>query len=88
MSTYTVNAYRINAYTVTIAGRERFDGEAPFAWVVDAIDIFDAIGNALRIHCTSQEETVEDVKLIGTQSFEGIPAADCGYHWNDERSSV
>ncbi|MFC4117518.1 hypothetical protein [Nonomuraea zeae] len=75
----------MNTFTVTVAGRERFDGEAPYTYVVNGVDIFDAIGRVFRIFCVEQEQDIADIKLIGTESFEGAPAPDCGFGWNDMR---
>ncbi|MEU7863470.1 hypothetical protein [Nonomuraea sp. NPDC049141] len=78
----------MKTYTVTIAGPERFDGEKPHTWVVNAADIYEAAGKALREHCEAQEQSIEDIKIIGAESFEGVPAPDCGYNWNDMRKET
>ncbi|MEU4726520.1 hypothetical protein AB0G06_43575 [Nonomuraea dietziae] len=73
----------IKTYTVTISGREREDGEAPFTWVVNAESPWKAMCKAKDIHAESQEEAFDNMQI--EEIFEGLPPEDCGYHWNDER---
>jgi hypothetical protein len=75
----------VKPFTVTIAGRERFEGEAPYTYVVNAADIYEAIGTVIRLFCADQEHDITDIKLIGTETHEGVPADNCGFHWNDMR---
>ncbi|MEU8400909.1 hypothetical protein AB0C28_37450 [Nonomuraea sp. NPDC048892] len=77
---------RLKAFTVTIAGSEREDGEEPYTWVVEASDMTSAISKATAYHARSQEERVCDLELVPRYTFEGVPCADCGYHWNDLRT--
>ncbi|GAA1638085.1 hypothetical protein GCM10009733_039010 [Nonomuraea maheshkhaliensis] len=77
---------RLKAFTVTIAGSEREDGEEPYTWVVEASDITSAISKATDHHARSQEERVCDLELVPRHTFEGVPCANCGYHWNDLRT--
>ncbi|MEU0218724.1 hypothetical protein ABZ281_28120 [Streptomyces sp. NPDC006265] len=70
-------------FTVTIAGAERHDGEAPYTYVVRAASQSVAWSMALSTHI-HREDTV-DCYIVPSQSFEGVPAEDCGYHWNDLR---
>jgi hypothetical protein len=75
----------MKVFTMTIAGCERFDGEKPYTYVENARDQFEAVGLALRHHCLNTEEGLDDIKVMGSMSHEGLPADDCGYNWNDER---
>ncbi|MFC4507048.1 MULTISPECIES: hypothetical protein [Streptomyces] len=70
-------------FTVTIAGPERHDGEAPYTYVVRAKSQSDAWATALSTHIR-REETI-DCFVVERLSFEGAPAEDCGYGWNDLR---
>ncbi|MEV4078005.1 hypothetical protein [Nonomuraea fuscirosea] len=76
----------MKVFTVTIAGAERFDGEAPYTWVVEASDMTSAISKATAYHARSQEERVCDLELVPRHTFEGAPPAKCSYHWNDLRT--
>jgi hypothetical protein len=40
----------MKTFTVTIAGTERFDGEAPYTWVVEASDMAAAMNKAMACH--------------------------------------
>ncbi|MEV1244509.1 hypothetical protein [Nonomuraea sp. NPDC049750] len=75
----------MKTFTVTIAGTERFDGEAPYTWVVKASDVMSAMNKALAYHALSQEQRLCDLEIDPLQTFEGLPPEDCEYHWNDLR---
>lgn len=77
----------LKSFTVTIAGCERFDGEAPYTWVLEAPDVTAAIDAAMLYHSVTQEEDVKDLELDPLGTFEGEPSPDCGYSWNDLRGS-
>jgi hypothetical protein len=70
-------------FTVTIAGSERHDGEAPYTYVVSAESQQQAWATALSTHIRREESV--DCFIVPEQSFNGLPADDCGYHWNDLR---
>ncbi|WP_433435101.1 hypothetical protein [Nonomuraea sp. CA-141351] len=78
----------IKIFTVTIAGPERFDGEAPYTWVVEAPDVTSAMNKAVAYHALSQDEQVCDLEIDPLHTFEGLPPENCGYHWNDLRSAA
>lgn len=71
-----------HTYTVTIAGPERHDGEAPFVWAVTAADRVEAALKAANIHATTQNVSPRDLKLVDV--IEGVPGPDAG-RWNDYR---
>jgi hypothetical protein len=73
-------------FTVTIAGTERHDGESPYTYVVRAASQSLAWSTALSTHIR-REDTV-DCYIVPSESFEGVPAEDCGYHWNDLRQQT
>lgn len=75
-------------FTVTIAGTERFDGEAPYTWVVKASDVKSATNKALANHALSQEQRLCDLEIDPLHTFEGLPPENCGYHWNDLRPAA
>jgi hypothetical protein len=70
-------------WTVTIAGSERHDGEAPYTYVVSAETQEQAWATALSTHIRREESV--DCFIVPGKSHEGVPAEDCGYHWNDLR---
>lgn len=72
-------------FTVTIAGDERFDGEAPYTWVVEASDVMSAMNKAMVYHALSQEQRLCDLEIDPLHTFEGLPPEKCGYYWNDLR---
>ncbi|GAA3537036.1 hypothetical protein GCM10022419_016060 [Nonomuraea rosea] len=87
----------LKTYTVTISGSEREDGEAPYTWVVSAHSPEYAESLALSIHLqdarcvdmTDLAEVEEEMAELRVEELrEGLPPADCGYHWNDERTRV
>lgn len=65
-------------YTVTISGTEREDGEKPYTYVVSARNPGEAVEMAMFHHGPRPDLKVEEVVA-------GIPADDCGFHWNDRR---
>jgi hypothetical protein len=67
-------------WTVTTAGPERHDGEAPYVWVVTAPDAIAAGREALHTH--SWQEDTNDVEIISIRR--GLPLPEDG-HWNDCR---
>jgi hypothetical protein len=78
----------MKTFTVTIAGTERFDGEAPYTWVVEAPDATSAMNKAMAYHALSQDQRMCDLQIDPLHTFEGLPPANCGYHWNDLRSAA
>ncbi|MGP3963507.1 hypothetical protein ACTWPT_46790 [Nonomuraea sp. 3N208] len=78
----------MKTFTVTIAGTERFDGEAPYTWVVEAPDVMSAINKALAYHALSQEQRLCDLEIDALHTFEGLPPENCDYRWNDLRPAV
>ncbi|MFD0657822.1 hypothetical protein [Thermocatellispora tengchongensis] len=70
---------------MTISGREREDGEAPYTYVVTAADYEEAIGKVKKIHQAEYEDELADLQL--EEIFEGMPWEHCGYAWNDVRDS-
>lgn len=68
-------------FTVTIAGPERHDGEAPYTYVIEAVDLHAAVIMTQNHHQVEQEVT--DTLVL--EVFEGVPSANCGYVWNDLR---
>ncbi|MGW3346468.1 hypothetical protein ACWDA3_24415 [Nonomuraea rubra] len=73
-------------FTVTVAGTERFDGEEPYTWVVEAPDVASAMNRAVAYHALAQDQRLSDLQIDPLRTFEGLPPANCGYHWNDLRS--
>jgi hypothetical protein len=76
----------VKIFTVTVAGSERFDGEEPYTWVVEAPDVASAIDKAVAYHALSQDQRLSDLLIDPLRTFEGLPPAKCGYHWNDLRA--
>ncbi|MGN9847214.1 hypothetical protein ACTMTI_54955 [Nonomuraea sp. H19] len=77
----------MKTFTVTIAGTERFDGEAPYTWVVEAPDVMSAMNKALAYHALSQEQRLCDLEIDPLYTFEGLPPENSDYRWNDLRSA-
>ncbi|KAB8191504.1 hypothetical protein FH608_030060 [Nonomuraea phyllanthi] len=75
----------MKTFTVTIAGPERHDGEAPYTWVVEATDMASAMNKALAYHALSQDQRLWDLEIVPLHTFEGPPPENCGYYWNDLR---
>jgi hypothetical protein len=75
----------MKTFTVTTAGTERFDGEAPYTWVVEATDVMSAMNKALAYHALSQEQRLCDLETDPLLTFEGLPPENCEYYWNDLR---
>ena len=66
------------AETFWLRGKDHFDYEAPYTYVVTA-DCYDmAVEYALHAHGPRFGLRLESVEP-------GVPSADCGYHWNDRR---
>ncbi|TDE58146.1 hypothetical protein E1295_05920 [Nonomuraea mesophila] len=78
----------MKTFTVTIAGNERFDGEAPYTWVVTAPDMATAVNRALAHHALSLTQHLCDLEIDPLHTFEGPPPDDCTYHWNDLRTAT
>jgi hypothetical protein len=70
-----------NVWTVTIAGSERHDGEAPYTWVVTAANATIAAAIAERHHRINQEDTDTIVRYVDP----GAPNANYPYAYNDLR---
>lgn len=68
-------------YTVTIAGHERYDGEKPWTYVIDAENEL----NAIAIAAAYMGRNTGWVDLVVISVIPGTPPANCGYHWNDLR---
>ncbi|QNA75361.1 hypothetical protein C8250_028845 [Streptomyces sp. So13.3] len=71
------------AYTVTVAGSERHDGEEPYTYVIAADCALDAVIRVLAHHRWQNEE--DDV--IPVSVFSGKPDPNCGYFWNELRET-
>lgn len=71
-------------YTVTLAGHERYDGEKPWTYVVNAKDSI----NAVAIAAAYMGKHTGWIDLVVVAIVPGIPAADCGYSWNDLRQDI
>ncbi|MBB6545696.1 hypothetical protein [Nonomuraea rubra] len=76
----------MKTFTVTVAGTERFDGEAPYTWVVQAPDMATAINEAVAYHALTQDQHLADLQIDPLRTFEGPPPPSCGYYWNDLRA--
>lgn len=70
-------------FTVTVAGLERHDGEAPYTYVVDAVDA----AAATRVVVAHMQAELGTTDLVVKACASGVPAADCWYHWNDLRGT-
>ena len=70
-------------FTVTVAGAERHDGEAPYVYVVEDHSRELAWGQALAWHIVNQEDI--DSYVVASESFDGVPPEDFKGHWNDLR---
>lgn len=73
----------MTTYTVTVAGSERHDGEAPYTYVLDAESKAEAYARAVAHHIESNDDT--DSHVVPEQSFTGAPGENCGYAYNDLR---
>ncbi|MFJ5532424.1 hypothetical protein [Streptomyces sp. NPDC093261] len=71
----------LQPYTVTIAGSERHDGEAPYTYVVNAPS-GDAAWEYVARHHVEEEQDL-DVERVSVEL--GVPGDGSGYHWNDLR---
>ncbi|MGW4731797.1 hypothetical protein ACWEQC_21985 [Streptomyces shenzhenensis] len=70
-------------FTVTIAGAERYDGEKPHKYVLEARSTQVAWAEALAWHMVVEE--TPDCYVVADESHEGAPAGDIGFQWNDLR---
>ncbi|MDB4873201.1 MAG: hypothetical protein JWL97_4205 [Gemmatimonadales bacterium] len=71
-------------FTVTLAGRERHEGEAPFTYCLEAHSREEAIQAAIDHHAAElDEDAAEDLIVIEGESCPGEPRD--GYWWNDLR---
>jgi hypothetical protein len=70
-----------NVWTVTIAGSERYDGEAPYTWVVTAANATIAAAIAECHHRINEEDTDTIVRYVDP----GAPNANYPYAYNDLR---
>lgn len=71
-------------FTVTVAGFERHDGASPFTYVTTATDQDAAIAAVLALH----KADVGSNDVIVVSAAPGVPAADCGFNWNDLRGGI
>jgi hypothetical protein len=71
-------------YTVDVSGPEREDGQASFCYVVTALNR-DAASKAAIDHHKADTGN-DDVVLVSI--VKGVPAADCGFSWNDLRATT
>lgn len=76
-----VKERQVSTWTVDVAGLERYDGEKSTCYVLHAVDRGEATMTAMLYHRRMND--VEDVELVGV--YQGEPAANCGFHWNDIR---
>ena len=76
-------ADQVSPFTVTVAGAERHDGEAPYVYVVEDHSRELAWGQALAWHIVNQEDI--DSYVVASESFDGVPPEDFKGHWNDLR---
>jgi hypothetical protein len=72
---------------LSISRNPRFDGEAPYTWVVEAPDVMSAMNKALAYHALSQEQRLCDLEIDPLHTFEGLPPENSDYRWNDLRSA-
>jgi hypothetical protein len=70
-------------FTVTVAGPERWNGEAPYTYVVRGPYKTLAWSEALAWHLLNEE--VLDAYVVASLSHDGPPPPDAGYVWNDLR---
>ncbi|MFD7168626.1 hypothetical protein [Streptomyces violascens] len=70
-------------YTVTVAGRERYDGEKPYTYVIEDDQAINAV---LRVMAHHRWEN-EDTDVIPISVFSGEPGPNCGYFWNELRET-
>ncbi|MET9083686.1 hypothetical protein ABZX77_17625 [Streptomyces sp. NPDC004237] len=75
---------RDRTFTVTIAGTERYDGEKPHKYVLEARSTQVAWAEALAWHMVAEE--TPDCYVVAGESFAGVPAGDVGFQWNDLRA--
>lgn len=70
-------------WTVTLSGTEREDGEKPFTFVVMAKWKTQAVNKARTAFHRDCEAEYKDMRV--EEVVDGLPPANCGYHWNDCR---
>jgi hypothetical protein len=70
-------------YTVTVAGRERYDGEKPYTYVIEDERAIDAVIRVMAHHRVENE----DDDVIPIEVFAGVPGPNCGYVWNELRET-
>jgi hypothetical protein len=74
----------LRTFTVTIAGHERHDGEAPFTYCMKARTQQEAIQTAIAHHSAEMDQDeIDDLIVIESETYPGKPRG--GYHWNDLR---
>lgn len=74
-----------NEYTVEVIGSEKEDGEKGTVFAVRADTLMDAIEKACDLYCEGRFTYDEHPFHEVLSAVPGVPAADCGYQWNDER---
>jgi hypothetical protein len=74
----------MQTFSVTVAGSERHDGEAPFTYCLEANSREEAIQAAIDYHLAElDEDAVNDLIVIEGETYLGEPRG--GYWWNDLR---
>lgn len=71
-------------YTVTLAGHERYDGEKPWTYVVNAEDAVNAV--AIAAAYMGKNTGWTDLQVVSV--IPGSPPINCGYSWNDLRADT
>lgn len=74
---------RPRSYTVTLAGPERHDGEAPTTYVLQAADQDAAIAEAIRIHSTDGGDEPADLEVDHDGTYPG--GVRVSWWFNDRR---
>lgn len=74
---------QLRDFTVTVAGPERWDSEAPYTYVVRADTAQRAWVRALAWHLLHEE--VLDAYVVASESRQGVPSRDIEWAWNDVR---
>ncbi|MDX6430128.1 MAG: serine/threonine-protein kinase RsbW [Streptosporangiaceae bacterium] len=73
-------------FTVTVAGSERHNREAPFTYCLEALSREEAIKAAMEYHLAElDEEAADDLIVVEGETYLGEPRG--GYHWNDLREA-
>lgn len=74
----------MQTFSVTLAGSERHDGEAPFTYCLEAHSRVEAVQSAIAHHLTElDEDAADDLIVIEGETYPGEPRG--GYWWNDLR---